>query len=144
MTEKVAVIIGDALKNKGFDVDSFFVRDIDKTAVKNYECLIAGAPTMAFKVSDDMRRFLDDLPIEDLSEKLASAFDTQIKSRFSGNAAMGIESKLKGLGFKLISAPLVVYVEGKTKTNEWRIKEGELEKAKSWTEGVAEALSKYL
>jgi flavodoxin len=142
LTAKVAETIGGALKEKGIEVDSFFVADVDKSVVKNYDCLLAGAPTMRFRVSERMRQFLDDLPSKDFSGKLAAAFDTQVQSRFSASAAKGIEGKLKGLGFKLITAPLIVYVEGKLRQNEWRLKEGELEKAKKWAQEVAEAISK--
>jgi len=142
LTARVAETIGGVLKEKGIEVDSFFVKDVDKDVVKNYDCLVAGAPTMAFRASIGMRQFLDGLPSEDFSGKLAAAFDTQVQSRFSGNAAKGIEGKLKGLGFKLITAPLIVYVEGKLRQNEWRFKEGELEKAKRWAQTFAEVLSK--
>jgi flavodoxin len=142
LTAKVAETIGGVLKEKGIEVDSFFVEDVDKAVVKNYDCLLAGAPTMRFRVSERMRQFLDDLPSKDFSGKLAAAFDTQVQSRFSASAAKGIEGKLKGLGFKLITAPLIAYVEGKLRQNEWRLKEGELEKAKKWAQEVAEAISK--
>jgi flavodoxin len=142
LTAKVAETIGGVLKEKGIEVDSFFVADVDKAVVKNYDCLLAGAPTMRFRVSERMRQFLDDLPSKDFSGKLAAAFDTQVQSRFSASAAKGIEGKLKGLGFKLVTAPLIAYVEGKLRQNEWRLKEGELEKAKKWAQEVAKAISK--
>ena len=142
LTAKVAETIGGVLKGKGIEVDSFFVVDVDKAVLKNYDCLLAGAPTMQFRVSTRMRQFLDDLPSKDFSGKLAAAFDTQVQSRFSASAAKGIEGKLKGLGFKLITAPLIAYVEGKLRQNEWRLKEGELEKAKKWAQEVAEAILK--
>jgi flavodoxin len=138
VTEKVAETIGEVLKEMGIEVDSLYVKDVNVSTVKNYDCVIAGAPTMAFRVSSEMKRFLDGLPREVFSGKLAAAFDTQMQSRLSGSAAKGIEGKLKDLGFKLITAPLIAYVEGKG--NEWRLKEGELEKAKNWTKTVAEAL----
>lgn len=140
VTAKVAETIDEVLKEQGIEVDSFFVKDVDKAVVKNYDCLIAGAPTMAFRASSGIMQFLDGLPSKDFSGKLAAAFDTQIQSRLSGNAVKGIEGKLKGLGFKLITAPLIAYVEGKK--DEWYLKEGELAKAKSWTQTVADALSK--
>jgi len=54
--------------------------------------------------------------------------------------AKGIEKKLRKLSFKIISPPLVTYVEGKQ--DQMRLKEGELEKAKAWAQTIAEALSK--
>jgi flavodoxin len=138
VTEKVAETIGGVLKEMEIEVDSFYVKNVNISTVKNYDCLIAGAPTMAFRVSSEMRRFLDDLSKEGFSGKLAAAFDTQVQSRLSGSAAKGIEGKLKDSSFKLITAPLIAYVEGRG--NEWRLKEGELEKAKNWTKTVAETL----
>jgi flavodoxin len=140
LTAKVAETISEVLKDKGIQVDSFHVKDVDKAIVKDYDCLVAGAPTMAFRTSREMKRFLDGLPRKEFSGKLAAAFDTQIQSRFSGSAVKGIEGKLKDLGFKLVTAPLISYVDGKT--NQMRLKEGELEKTKEWAQTVAETLSK--
>jgi flavodoxin len=140
LTAKVAKTICEVLKERGIEIDSFFVTDVDPATVKNYDCLIAGAPTMAFMASIEMRKFLDGLPSKEFSGKLAAAFDTQIQSRLSGSAAKGIEGKLRSLGFKLVTAPLVAYVEGKV--NEQHLKEGELEKAEEWAQTLAEALSK--
>jgi flavodoxin len=138
LTEKVAETIGGILKEMGIEVDSLFVKDVDVAIVKNYDCLIAGAPTMAFRASSEMRKFLENLSNEDFSGKFAAAFGTQVQSRFSGSAVKGIEGKLEKLGFKLITSPLVAYIEGKM--NEYHLKEGELEKAKKWAQTVAETL----
>jgi flavorubredoxin len=141
VTASVAETVRKVLMTKGVEVDSFSVADADKAVVKDYDCLLAGAPTMAFRASTGIRQFLNGLPREGFSGKLAAAFDTQAKSRLSGNAAKGIEGKLKGLGFKLVSAPLVAYVEGAGQGN-WRLKEGELEKTEKWAQEVAETLLK--
>ncbi|MCJ7614295.1 flavodoxin family protein [Candidatus Bathyarchaeota archaeon] len=142
LTAMVAETIGGVLKKRGIEVDSFYVSNVDKAAVQNYDCLLAGAPTMRFRATKNIMQFLDGLPSAGPSGKMAAAFDTQIKSRFSGNAAKGIEGKLESLGFKLVTAPLIVYVDGKLTQNEWHLKEGEIEKAKKWAQEVADALSK--
>lgn len=82
---------------------------------------------MYLKMSSGVAQFLDQLPRKEFSGKLAAAFDTQLQSRLSGNAAKGIDGRLKKLGFRVVAAPLVTYVEGKM--NEQHLKEGELEKA---------------
>jgi len=140
MTEKVAKTIGEILKEAGIEVDLFYVKDMDKSMIANYDCLIVGAPTMAFRISKEMAHFLDGLPGKEFSGKRAAAFDTQIQMMVSGNAAKGIEKKLKDLGFAIVKPPLVVYVESKVK-EEWLFKTGELEKAKNWAQEVAKALS---
>ena len=141
VTASVAETIHEVLKEKGVEVHSFSIADTDKADIKDYDCLIAGAPTMGFRASRGIIRFLDSLPHGEFSGNIAAAFDTQSKFRFSGSGAKGIEGKLKDLGFKLISAPLIAYVEGAGK-GAWRLKEGEREKAEKWAQEMAEALLK--
>jgi flavodoxin len=139
LTAKVAEAIAVVLKEKGVEVDSFFVKDVDVAKVKNYGCVIVGGPTMYLKMSSGIAQFLDQLRDKDFLGKLGAAFDTQLQSRLSGNAAKGIGNRLKKLSFVMIAAPLVAYVEGKM--NAQHLKEGELEKAKNWAQEVAKALS---
>jgi flavorubredoxin len=140
MTGQVAETITKTLKENGVDVDSFYVKDVDVAAVKNYDCLIAGAPTMAFRPSKAVMGFLNGLADGGFSGKQAAAFDTQVQMIISGNATKGIEKKLKNLGFTVFKQPLVVYVESKAK-NVWQFKPGALEKAKTWAQEVAKTLS---
>ena len=46
VTSLVAENIGEVLKEKGIQVDSVFVADVYKSVVKNYDCLLVGAPTI--------------------------------------------------------------------------------------------------
>ena len=140
MTGQVAETITETLKEDGVDVDSFHVKDVDVATVKNYGCLIAGAPTMAFRPSMGIRKFLNGLADGGFSGKRAAAFDTQVQMIISGNATKGIQKKLKNLGFTLFKQPLVVYVKSKAK-NVWQFKPGELEKAKTWAQEAAKTLS---
>ena len=140
LTEKVAKAVEAVLKEKGVEVDLFFFKNMDKTIIRNYDCVLVGAPTMAFRASSGIMQFLSSLPSNEFSGKLAAAFDTQMQSRLSGNAIKGIEGKLKVLGFKLVTTPLVTYVEGKA--SEMQLKEGELEKAKNWAKAIVDTLSK--
>jgi flavodoxin len=140
LTAKVAETISGVLKEKAIEVDTFSVKDVGRTAVKNYDCLIAGAPTMAFRASREMMQFLNSFSDNEFSGKLGAAFDTQIQSRFSGNAAEGIMKKLNKLGFQIITTPLVTYVAGKT--NELQLKEGEPEKTRNWAQEIAKTFSK--
>jgi flavodoxin len=140
LTAKVAETIIEVLKEKGIEVDSFYVKDVDRATVKNYDCLVVGAPTMAFRASSGIMQFLNSFSDMEFSGKLGATFDTQLQSRFSGNAAEGIRKKLEKLGYRMIAPPLLAYVAGKT--NSMQLKEGELEKAKNWAEEAAKALSK--
>jgi flavodoxin len=138
ITAKVAETIGEALKDKGIEVESFFIKDVDQATVKNYDCLIVGAPTMYFRASSGIMQFLNSFHDKEFSGKLAAAFDTQLQWRFSGNAAKAIGSKLGKLGCEIVSPPLVAYVEGKT--DQMQLKDGELEKTKNWAQEVAKAV----
>ncbi len=142
MTKQVAETITETLKEKGIDVDSFYVKDIDAAKVKEYDYLIAGAPTMAFRATPGIMNFLNSLGDGEFSGRKAAAFDTQIQGAITGNAAKGIEKKLNKLGFTMVKEPLVVYVERKPKEkNMWQFKTGQLEKNKIWAEELAKALS---
>jgi flavorubredoxin len=138
LTMKIAETISDVLKTRGIEVDSFFVKNVDLATVKNCDCLVAGSPTMYFRASSGIMQFLNSFQDKEFSGKLAAAFDTQWQGRFYGNATKGIESKLRRLGFEIISPPLIAYVEGKT--NQWQLKEGELEKTKKYAEDLANKL----
>ena len=137
-TEKVAKAMSEVLKEKGFDVDCQYVKDVDVAGVKNYDCVLAGSPTQWLKATGPIMQFLDRLDKDDFSGKLAAAFDTQLQGRISGNAAKGIEKKLEKLGFKIVTPPLVTYVEGKLENIQ--LKSGELEKTKKYAEDLAKVL----
>lgn len=137
-TEKVAKAMGEVLKEKGFDVDCQYVNDVDVANVKNYDCILAGSPTQAFRATKPIMQFLDSLDKDDFSGKLAAAFDTQLQGRLYGNAAKGIEKKLEKLGFKIVMPPMVTYVEGKMENIQ--LKSGELEKTKKYAEDLAKVL----
>jgi flavorubredoxin len=137
-TEKVAQAISEVLKTKGFEVDCLYVNDVDPANVKIYDSVLAGSPTQAFRATQPITQFLARFTQNEFAGKPAVAFDTQLQSRLSGNAAKGIEKKLQELGFKIVMPPLVTYVEGKM--HEVHLKEGELEKAKKYAEDLANRL----
>jgi len=137
-TEKVATAISEVLKAKGLDVDCTYVGDVDPANVRNYDCVLSGSPTQAFRATKPIMQFLDRFAKNEFTGRLGAAFDTQLQSRMSGNAAKGIEKKLENLGFKIVVPPLVTYVEGKME--EVHLKEGEVEKAKKYAEDLANKL----
>ncbi len=137
-TEKVAKTMSEVLKEKGFDVDCQYVNDVDVANVKNYDCVLAGSPTQAFRATKPIMQFLDGFGKDGFSGKLAAAFDTQLQGRLYGNAAKGIEKKLEKLGFKIVMPPMVTYVEGKMENIQ--LKSGELEKTKKYAEDLAKIL----
>jgi flavodoxin len=138
-TEKVAQTISEALKTKGHEVNCYYVNDIDPANVKNYDSIIAGSPTHAFRATQPITQFLDKLGKGEFAGKPAAAFDTQLQTWWSGNAANGIQKKLENLGFKIVMSPLVTYVEGMSE--DVHLKDGEMEKAKKYAEDLANKLS---
>jgi flavodoxin len=137
-TEKVARAMSEVLKARGFDTDCLHVKDMDPAGVKDYDFILAGGPTQWLKATGSVMQFLGRFAKNEFSGKLGAAFDTQLQAPLSGNAAKGIEKKLKKLGLKMAMPPLVTYVEGKM--NEMRLKEGEVEKAKKYAEDLANKL----
>jgi len=135
LTETVAKTIADILKEKGFDVDCLYVKDVDTATVKSYDFVLAGGPTQILRATKPIMEFLDGFGKGEFSGKLGAAFDTQIHAPMSGNAAKGIQKKLERLGFKIVMPPLVAYVEGKK--GEVQLKEGELDKTRKYTEDLA-------
>jgi flavodoxin len=136
-TERVANTMSEVLKEKGFEVDCLYVKDVDPASVKNYDFVLAGGPTQWMKATRPIMQFLEKSAKDEFSGKLAAAFDTQLQAPLSGNAAKGIEKRLKKLGFKIITPPLAIYVEGKMNV---RLKDGELEKTKKYAEELASKL----
>jgi flavodoxin len=142
-TEKVAKAMSEVLKERGFDVDCLYVRDFDPAGVKNYDCVLAGSPTQWRRATGPIMQFLDRFGKDEFSGKLAAAFDTQLQTPLSGNAAKGIQKKLEKLGFKIVLPSLVTYVQSKKDVegkNEMQLKEGELEKAEKYAEDLANKL----
>ena len=137
-TEKVAEAMSEVLRGKGFDVDCLFVKDVDPASMKNYDCVLAGSPTQFWRATKPIMQFLKSLAKGEFSGKFAAAFDTQLQSRMSGNAAKAIEKNLEKLGFKMVMPPLVTYIEGEDE--QVLLKEGELEKVKKYTEDLANRL----
>ena len=138
LTAKVAETIRQVMQNKGINVASSNILDTDPASVRQYDCLLAGSPTMYFRATSEIRGFLDSFHEKEFLGKKAAAFDTQLEGRFYGNAAKGIEKRLKKLGFTIVSSPLVTYVEGRQ--NQMRLPAGEIAKVKKWGEELADQL----
>ena len=105
VTKKVAEAVVESLKTKGHTVDSFFVEEAGKAKVQDYDCLIVGAPTMAWKPSKRMKGYLAGLKGGSFSGKKAASFDTQMKSSFSGDATKHMDKTLQSLGFAVQGPP---------------------------------------
>jgi hypothetical protein len=71
------------------------------------------------------------------AEVVAAAFDTRIRRpRLPGLAAAAADRRLRRLGFRSLARSRSFYVDGTTGP----LLDGELERARAWGEGLAEAL----
>jgi len=134
MTEKVAGIVRDGLKEKGNQVDVFKVQDSASLKLEDYDRLIVGSPTMAWKPTEDTRKFLDGLQGKNFAGKSAVSFDTQMKSAISGNANKMMTDKLTKAGFKIMGSPLQAYV--KNSKEGYHFLDGEEGRIKEWAKGL--------
>lgn len=139
-TEKIAKVMSEVLKEKNFDVRCQYVGSVDQGTLNDYECILVGSPTMALSATQLIKQFLEGFNANEFNGKLAAAFDTRVQSRLSGQATKGIQERLEKLGFNIIASPLVAYVEGSTRKNDFMLKDGELEKAKKYSEDLTKVL----
>jgi len=137
MTEKVAVLIQDGLKEKGIEAEALQVSHSAGVKMEDFDCLIIGSPTMAWRPTKDTVKFLDGLKGKNLAGKYAASFDTQMKSFMSGNANKGMQKQLSELGFRIVQAPLMAYVQGGK--NNYQLRDGEAEKVNQWAKGLVDA-----
>jgi flavodoxin len=78
-TERIANTMSEVLKEKGFEVDCLYVKDVDPASVKNYDFILAGGPTQWMKATRPIMQFLETFAKDEFSGKLAAAFDTQLQ-----------------------------------------------------------------
>jgi len=138
VTAKVADVVVETLKTNGAEVDVFFIDDAGKAKLDDYDCVVLGAPTMAWRPSQKMKQYLSGIQGKRVAGKSAASFDTQLKSAVSGNATKHMDRALEDMGFKIVVSDLIAYVESENKA--YRLKEGEADKAKKWAEDLAKAL----
>jgi len=142
-TEKVARAIGNALGSRG-DIKIIQVTKAEIDHLTDVEWLILGSPTRGFNATDNMKKFLQKIPVNKLSGIKSAAFDTRIdlqdiKSPFfrfivghAGYAADKMARMLIKKGAEVILPPGAFLVKGA----EGPLKEGELEKAAAWANSI--------
>ncbi|MCL6471204.1 MAG: flavodoxin family protein [Firmicutes bacterium] len=131
-TQKIAEAIGSVFGQGGRVVH---VDDFNPEMLKGVDILIVGSPIHGWRPSEPTKKFLDKLKGQNLSGMAAAAFDTRLKSIFSGNAARRIAQVLKQAGCQVVVPPQGFIVSG----SEGPLAEGELDRAKDWTKQVIDA-----
>ena len=75
-TKKVAETIAETMKKSGIEVDLFYLKEVKKLSVKDYDFLVLGSPTKFGTMSFTFKRFLGKLK-SDWAGKPFAAFDTE-------------------------------------------------------------------
>lgn len=154
-TEQVARAIADELARHG-EADVVHV-DEEIRGLEDVDLLVVGAPTHVHGMSSSMSRksaieqsgltveagpgtrgWLEGL--QDRPGANAAAFDTRIEksAMLTGSAAKGIAKRLRQHGFELVAEPESFFVLDTAGP----LKEGELERAAYWAEGLVEAATR--
>jgi flavodoxin len=140
-TAKVAETIGEAL---GPETTVKRVSDISANDLADVNILFVGSPTRAFRPTEGITNFLNQLSKDALKGVRAAAFDTRIHPedinpkffrflfRTIGYADRVIARKLKSAGAELALEPDGFGVQ----ESEGPLKEGEIERAAAWAKGI--------
>lgn len=135
-TKKIAEAIG---QNISGEVKIVPVKDVKQSALAQVNLLIVGSPTHAGRPTENIKKFLQNIPNDLIKDKYIAAFDTRASSsgqgwfvkmmiNFLGFAAIHIQKKLLQKGGVAIIEPTGFMVKGK----EGPLEDKELAKAKEW------------
>jgi flavodoxin len=133
-TKTIAQSIGDAIPG---EVTVMHVGDVPVSGLEVYDLLVVGAPTHGAKPSPDMQAFLDQIGERDLAGGKVAAFDTRMTNKLItlfGTAAPKIAKALQAKGGTVVGSAEGFYVTG----GEGPLKDGEVERASRWAQGLAE------
>jgi flavodoxin I len=136
-TEKIARAIAEAITPSG-EFKVLGVGEANPSELASTDLLIVGSPTHAGRPTPAVQDLLNKVPKLSLQGINVAAFDTRITTklvRVFGYAAGRIAGNLKRKGGTLIASPEGFFVTG----NKGPLKEGELERAAGWAEGILES-----
>jgi menaquinone-dependent protoporphyrinogen IX oxidase len=138
-TRTIAEAIAETLKEVGTEVDTFYVKDVKKLSVKDYDFLVLGSPTKWGTMSFTVKGFLGKVKSKEWMNKPFTAFDTENPEnieRKEGSAAEKIAEKLREKQMNQLLPVLKSVVLG------WKgpLQEGEIERAKEYARKLATEL----
>ena len=138
-TQKVAETIAEEL-GRGASVWVIHSDELTTSALGNMDLVIMGAPTHNMNLPKSIRPVLERLPRRILPKTPVAAFDTSYRlsaflSRFT--AAKKLARKLRKLGGKRIVPTETFHVMER----EGPLYEGELERARDWTQLILDKLN---
>lgn len=103
-TEKIAMALERGIVRGGIRTRCVSAKELSNMqSLKEYYLVAVGAPTEWFSASKPMKNFLVKLKDVDLRGRWGFAFDTRLRSWFSGGAAGRIEKYLKKSGLSAIA-----------------------------------------
>ena len=140
-TKRIAETISETLKESGIQVDVFYVKEVKKLSVKDYDFLVLGSPTKFGTMSFAIRFFLGKVKREEWMNKPFAAFDTENPEnieRKEGSAAEKIAEKLKERQMSQLLPVLKAVVLGM----KGPLQEGEIERAREYAKKLATELKK--
>ena len=135
-TKQIANAIAEAFPGSSLKP----AKEVSINEIRNYNLIIAGSPTRAFRPTEDLSKLIKSLPLNALKNCKVAAFDTRIdleaiKQKMwkkmvhaGGYAAPVIHKRLIKKGATGICEPEGFYVLD----NEGPLKPGELERAYQW------------
>lgn len=142
-TEKIARACGSALEGRS-EVSVMRVTEVKPEMLAGLDGLLVGSPTRAFTATPATKAFLKSIPSGSLKGVKVAAFDTrvditEVKNAFLtfmvnlfGYAAEPIGKALQKKGGVQALPPVGFFVLDK----EGPLKDGELERAAAWAQGV--------
>ena len=131
-TEEIARAIGGAIAG---EVKVLRAGEVNPSELESIDFLIVGSPTQGGRPTQAIRDLLNSIPESSLKGVNSVAFDTRLTARWVvifGYAAGRIANNLKKKGGNLVASPEGFFVKG----TKGPLKEGELERAASWTKEI--------
>ena len=142
-TEQVARAVGEALAARG-EVTVTRVSELQAGQLEGLDLLVVGSPTRAFRPSPNTQAFLKGLAPGSLRGVKAAAFDTRIDPADTNSGFLRVMVKLFGYAAEPMAgalrkkgaAPAGTPAGFFVKDSEGPLREGELERAQSWADGL--------
>ena len=136
-TEKIARAIAEAI-TPSYEVKVLGVGEANPSELASTDLLVIGSPTHAGRPTPAVQDLLNKVAKPALQGINVAAFDTRIQTKLVGVfgfAAGRIARNLKKKGGTLIASPVGFFVTG----GKGPLKEGELERAAGWAQGMLES-----
>ena len=135
-TEEIARAIGDAING---EVNVLRAGEVDLPDMESVDLFIVGSPTQGGRPLQPVQDLIEKLPESSLKGTNVAAFDTRLTAKWVvifGYAAGRIAKNLEKKGGNLVASPEGFFVKG----GKGPLKEGELERAAAWAEGIVKGL----